>query len=367
MSQRGPTGPAGRLAALAMAVVLVFALAGGGVGTDARLGDSEVANVPVVLFGAVPADDRSGPPGTPLALTFEGLTSETADWPAGFAAVADDAGPTSVSVASADATGAGTNGSAETRTHPDPTYVVVLDGVGSDSVRFTLAGDERTSATVAVDGDLLADALGRPAFDPAGVELRIDGVVTGYDTTRDGTVRFRTPDWTDRTVAFRAVESGAPAPDTDAGTPTEGPDGTTDVSTETTELPTEAPNSTAEKAPTEAGPTEAPSDETPPDGTSTEEPADEAPTEGTPVQTPSAGTPTGDPSPEQSADDSQAETPPGDTGTEQSDPSDVPETTETDSKSSGAPDTSDSSDIEPSDDGEPVDTEPAGTPDEAGE
>ncbi|MFC5366800.1 hypothetical protein [Salinirubrum litoreum] len=389
MSRLGPTG---RLAALAMAVVLVFALAGSGVGTDARLGDSEVANVPVVVFGAAPDDQQSDLVGTPLTLTFEGLTAETADWPDGFTAVADDTGTASFSVLST----VSTTESDESNETAEPVYVVRLDSVGPDSVQFTLAGSEQTPATVAVNGDLLAGALGLSAFDPAVVELRIDGVVTGYDTTAAGSVQFQTLDWADRTVTFRAVESEVPVSDpttetptapgeepnstteaptedpnsTTEETPTEGPSGETPTETPTEEAPTEAPTEEAptetpteetptEEAPTEEAPTEAPTEETP------TETQTEAPTEDTPTETPTESSPT-----EESTESSSTETPTDETKTE-TESSEATETTEAGSSaaettdSAGSGDSTDSSDS--TDSTGSADTEASQTPDEAGE
>jgi hypothetical protein len=310
-------GPATRLAALATAVVLVFALAGSGVGTDARLVDSEVVAVPVVVFGTAPDDPQSGLVGTPLTLTFERLTSETADWPAGFAAVADETAAASFAVASADAAGE-TNESTELSA--EPVYVVRLDGAGPDGVHLTFAGGEQTAATVAIDGALLAGALGLSTFDPAVVELRIDGVVTGYDTTAGGAVQFRTADWADRTVAFRVAETDAPASDTIVETQTatgEDPEPTTEPSSEAANGTTEAP---AEETPTEV-PTETPSD-----GNSTETTTEEAPAAETPTETPSEQTPTetaptetteSSESTEETTTESSESTEPTDTGTTQ--------------------------------------------------
>ena len=345
MSRVGPTG---RIAALAMALVLVFALAGSGVGTDTRLGDSEVANVPVVVFGAAADDPQSDLVGTPLTLTFEGLTSETVDWPDGFAAATDEASTASFSVASTD----GPEESTETPTEPQ--YVVRLDSVGSDSVRFTLAGGEQTAATVAVHGDLLTDAFGLSAFDPASVELRVDGVVTGYDTTADGVVQFRTPDWADRPVTFRVVEGDAPASDS-------GTDSTTE------ETPTE--ESTTEQTPTEETPTEeAPTGETPTEETSTEESSEETTTEQTPTEeAPSEETPTEETTTEETSTEESSEkttteeAPTEETTTEEISTESPAETTPTET----ADDTPTES-TTTTDQSTPADTESSQTPDGAG-
>jgi hypothetical protein len=297
MSRVGPTG---RLAVLAVAVVLVFALAGSGVGTDARLVDSEVATVPVVVFGAAPDDPQSGLAGTPLTLTFEGLTPETADWPDGFAAATDEASTASFSVASRDAPTESTESTESTEPAAAPQYVVRLDSVGPDSVQFTLAGGEQTATTVAVDGALLAAALDVPAFDPADVELRVGGVVTGYDTTADGTVQFRTPDWAEQRVTFRVVEQsspGDPIPESPTA-PAEEPTGTTEEApaeetpteeASTDDVPTEespaAETPTGETPPDDSPAEETPTEESPADETTTEEPpTEEAPAEETPTE-----------------------------------------------------------------------------------
>jgi hypothetical protein len=325
-----------------MACVLVFALAGGGVGTDARLGDSEVANVPVVVFGAADdasAERQSGSTGTPLSLTFEGLTSETADWPDGVGAVADDAPTRSTETTDE------TNESSESTT---PQYVVRLDRTDADVVRFTLAGGEQTAATVAVDGALVADALGLSAFDPAAVELRVDGVVTGYDTTADGAIQFRTPDWVDRTVTFRVADaggsSGSGGSDGDSATRSGG-----DSSDETPTTSEETVTPDDSNVTTEASPTPEPS---------TEESSTETPTETTPTETPTEESSTEETSTETPTEESSTETSSDGTETTESAPS------ETETKTESAPS---EPETEKTTESESTPSEPETTPDEAGE
>jgi hypothetical protein len=269
-----------RVGALAMSVVLLFALVAGGAGTDARLGDTEVVEVPVLLVGEDPRLD-----GEALRLTYQGLADADQHWRDAVIAARD--GETARAAA----------GNA-------PEYVVRFESTGGDTVTVLLAGGATHASTVGIDADTLATALGLSSFDPDVVDLRVGGVLTGYDTTADGLVTVDVADWDDRRLTFTvapddpsttADESGTEVPTTDESP---GDESTPEESTSDDSTPDET--STEESTPEEPTPEES----------TTEEPTTEEPTtdDSTTEESTPAETPTEEPTTEEpSTDDSTTE------------------------------------------------------------
>jgi hypothetical protein len=185
-----------------------------------------------------------------------------------------------------------------------PEYVVRFESTGGDTVTVLLAGGATHASTVGIDADTLATALGLSSFDPDVVDLRVGGVLTGYDTTADGLVTVDVADWDDRRLTFTVAPDDPSTTADESGT--EVP--TTDESPGDESTPEES--ITDDSTPDETSTEESTPEEPTPEESTTEEPTTEEPTtdDSTTEESTPAETPTEEPTTEEpSTDDSTTE------------------------------------------------------------